>query len=88
MTAKSEKKPKSAKEAAQGKARKKQKEFARVTYVFVGLFLVLLGYIGYFQVKRVRISYAVHIMRDRIQCKARDQRNDRRQEWKCACEDR
>ena len=46
--------------------RARNKEFARVTYVFVGLFLVLLGYIGYFQVKKVRISYAVHIMRDRI----------------------
>ena len=32
--------------------RARNKEFARVTYVFVGLFLVLLGYIGYFQVKK------------------------------------
>ena len=32
--------------------RARNKEFARVTYVFVALFLVLLGYIGYFQVKK------------------------------------
>ena len=34
------------------KKRARNKEFARVTYVFVALFLVLLGYIGYFQVKK------------------------------------
>lgn len=40
-----EKKKKKAKRA-------RNKEFARVTYVFVALFLVMLGYITYFQVKK------------------------------------
>ena len=56
---------KARKEAAQGK-RARNKEFARVTYVFVALFLVLLGYIGYFQVKKARRSSEVLIMPDRI----------------------
>ena len=30
--------------------RARNKEFARVTYVFVALFLVMMGYIGYFTV--------------------------------------
>ena len=32
------------------KKRARNKEFARVTYVFVALFLVMMGYIGYFTV--------------------------------------
>ncbi len=36
------------------KARKETKEFARVTYVFVGLFLVMMGYLCYFNVVKSR----------------------------------
>ncbi len=43
------------KERSKEKERRKRKsasnkEFARVTYVFVALFLVMMGYIGYFYV--------------------------------------
>ena len=41
------------------------------------------------EVKRVRdIIRSPYNARQNSKCKARDQRNDRRQEWKCACEDR
>ena len=62
------------------KARKKRarnKEFARVTYVFVALFLVMMGYIAYFNVERSREvirspynsrqdSYADRVVRGKI----------------------
>ena len=38
--------------------RARNKEFARVTYVFVGLFLVLLGYIGYLR-RQIRLQMEV-----------------------------
>ena len=37
-------------QAPRKKKRARNKEFARVTYVFVALFLVMMGYIGYFTV--------------------------------------
>ena len=30
--------------------RKKNREFAVITYLFVGLFLILIGYFAYFQI--------------------------------------
>ena len=36
------------------KKRATNKEFARVTYVFVGLFLIMMGYIAYFNVVKSR----------------------------------
>ena len=57
--------------------RARNKEFARVTYIFVALFLVLMGYITYFQVARSRdiirspynarqYSYADRVVRGKI----------------------
>ena len=57
--------------------RARNKEFARVTYIFVALFLVLMGYITYFQVARSRDiirspynarqdSYADRVVRGKI----------------------
>lgn len=57
--------------------RARNKEFARVTYVFVGLFLVLMGYIAYFNVVKSRDiirspynarqdSYAKRVVRGKI----------------------
>lgn len=71
---------KEANKADRRKARKKRarnKEFARVTYVFVALFLVMMGYIAYFNVVRSRDvirspynsrqdSYADRVVRGKI----------------------
>ena len=57
--------------------RARNKEFARVTYAFVGLFLVLMGYIAYFNVVKSRDiirspynarqdSYAKRVVRGKI----------------------
>ena len=65
MSRKSAKKPaERTKQKAKAK-RARNKEFARVTYIFVALFLVLMGYITYFQVARSRDIIRSPIMQDR-----------------------
>ena len=62
-----ERKEASRKDKQKAKAKRaRNKEFARVTYIFVALFLVLMGYITYFQVARSRDIIRSLIMQDRI----------------------
>ena len=73
-----ERKEASRKDKQKAKAKRaRNKEFARVTYIFVALFLVLMGYITYFQVARSRDiirspynarqdSYADRVVRGKI----------------------
>ena len=62
-----ERKEASRKDKQKAKAKRaRNKEFARVTYIFVALFLVLMGYITYFRLQEAGTSSEALIMQDRI----------------------
>ena len=76
-------------QAPRKKKRARNKEFARVTYIFVALFIAMMGYISYFNVVKSRdIISSPYNKRQGFLCRYRDPRKDSGQKWKCAGSDK